>query len=154
MGQVLKPTESRLRRYFIQFGTILDVQINFFTASSCPTSPLVGGIGGSRQEGYGFITFEECSVAETVLTMGTHMVDGIEVMCSFSTERGGSSVGGGGRPGKAGPGSMNMRGKVSNMQQFGPPDNNRAGHFYDNSEQNRFSNSTMIDQFFQPQQRY
>lgn len=57
----------------------------------------------SRQEGFGFITFEDCGVAETVLTIGTHNVDGIEVMCSFSTERGG---------GKQSHDTINQKGKA------------------------------------------
>lgn len=64
------------------------MQVNYYTTSAPPVPGAVTGPGGSRQEGYGFVTFEECNVAEVVLTMGMHNVDGIEVMCSFSTERG------------------------------------------------------------------
>lgn len=88
-GHVIKPTESRLRRHFIQFGTVLDVQVNFFASV---VSPSDADGSSSRQEGYGFITFEDSSVAETILNIGTHFVDGIEVMCSFSTERVGLSA--------------------------------------------------------------
>ncbi len=67
------------------------MQVNYYTTSAPPVPGAVTGPGGSRQEGYGFVTFEECNVAEVVLTMGMHNVDGIEVMCSFSTERGSGS---------------------------------------------------------------
>jgi hypothetical protein len=89
MGHVIQPTESRLRKYFLQFGSMMDVQINYYNSSvgSSAYSPTSHGGSGMRQEGYGFITFEESSAAEAVLIMGTHNVDGIEVICSFSTER-------------------------------------------------------------------
>ncbi len=75
------------------------MQVNYYTTSAPPVPGAVTGPGGSRQEGYGFVTFEECNVAEVVLTMGMHNVDGIEVMCSFSTERGSNNG-----PGPKGPG--------------------------------------------------
>lgn len=71
--QIIKPTESLLRKFFTRFGPILDVQVNWYTTGT-PTCP--------RQEGYAFISFQDVRSLEMALFQPVYQVDGIVLTCT------------------------------------------------------------------------
>ena len=71
-NQVVKPTEQLLRKFFMRFGSVSDIQVNWYDSS-----PL-----SRRQEGYGFVTLFHRETYESVLMNPTHVIDGITLICT------------------------------------------------------------------------
>ena len=64
----------------MKFGSIIDVQVNWYT----PGAPM-----SNKQEGYAFVRFEAQSSFEAALLNPTYVVDGITLVCTPS--KGGKS---------------------------------------------------------------
>ena len=79
--QIIKPTESLLRKFFMRYGALVDVQVNWYSVHSMC----------NRQEGYAFVSFYEYSAFERILMQPSHVVDGITLLCTVSNGRKGYS---------------------------------------------------------------
>ncbi len=42
-NQIIKPTEVLLRKFFVRFGTLLDVQVNYYNVGTSPVSDYLPG---------------------------------------------------------------------------------------------------------------
>ncbi len=76
-NQIIRPTETLLRKFFMRYGTIVDVQVNWYSAP-----PMC-----NRQEGYAFVSFQDYATFERVLMQPTHVVDSITLVCTVSNGR-------------------------------------------------------------------
>ncbi len=66
----------------MKFGSIIDVQVNWYTT---------GTVMSNRQEGYAFVRFAKEDTFHAVLANPNYIVDGITLICTQS--KGGSSTG-------------------------------------------------------------
>ncbi len=75
MGEIVIPTEMFLRKAFLRFGSIVDIQVNWYSMGDSSTN---------RQEGYAFVTFESQESYDEILRNPIQHVQGITLLCTKS----------------------------------------------------------------------
>ena len=65
-----------LRKFFIRIGSVLDVQVNWYSTGTPPMF--------NRQEGYAFVSFATYETYEQVLRQQVFQIDGITLVCTKS----------------------------------------------------------------------